>query len=95
MGNQATVGLNRGNNSNFVPLPGDEDGTITSSQKNLLPIYSAEQNFLLFRAQGDSYSVMVVPEPGTYALFVSGTLPIAAAAAWRRRRKQAQQRGLK
>jgi hypothetical protein len=70
----ATVGLDKGDNSTFSSLPGDADGLITDSQKNLLPVNNGQ--FLLFRPNGlggytTSLQPAAVPEPGGVALWTS------------------------
>lgn len=46
----ATVGLDKGDGTTFVPTPGTTDGLIADSTRNLLP--AAEFGFLLFRPDG-------------------------------------------
>ena len=76
----ATIGLDAGDGTNFVPLPGTPDGLITDA--SLLPINS--NSFLLFRPDGQgSYTPSIqqlnassVPESSTMISFSIGILVV-------------------
>lgn len=67
-GGDATIGLDSGNGIHFVPLPGDDDGSIKNGLVTLLPTGTGQ--FMLFRPNGASYnaSIQVAPEPSTWTL---------------------------
>lgn len=51
----ATVGLDAGDGTNFVSLPGDADGSISDADAGLLPVYPSSSRVILFRPIGNTY----------------------------------------